>query len=246
MLELLHRDERFVVVNKPGGLLVHRTRQSADKVVLLQLLRDQLGHWVYPVHRLDRAASGAIAFGVDREAARDLQAALREARKDYRLVCRGETPAAFVSDRPLSDKPARTEFERLAMVRGFSVLRARLRTGRRHQIRRHLAHLGHHIVGDTRYGKGGINRWLRDEFGLPRLFLGMSMTEVYAARDVTHAYLLKHKLEDAGIEVMIMNESLQGALGEIPMGLATSPRILVDEEDAEKAVALLREVDGKL
>ncbi|MHC4957921.1 MAG: putative signal transducing protein [Planctomycetota bacterium] len=73
-----------------------------------------------------------------------------------------------------------------------------------------------------------------------------NLIEVYAARDVTHAYLLKHRLEDAGIEVMVANESLQGAIGEIPAGLATSPRILVDEADVERAVALLKELDGQL
>jgi len=92
------------------------------------------------------------------------------------VLVRGETARSFTSDRELtSDKgvkqSARTEFERIGTRRGFTLLKARPRTGRRHQIRRHLSHLGHQVVGDTQHGKGRINRWLREDYGLPRLFL---------------------------------------------------------------------------
>jgi len=180
-LTVLYRDERFVVVDKPPGVLVHRGREAADRVFVLQTLRDQIGRHVYPVHRLDRAASGVLAFALHGEAARDLQRAMQsdDAVKEYVALCRGETADSFHSDRPLtSDKgvvqTAHTEFERMRTMHGFSLLRIRIRTGRRHQIRRHLAHLAHHIVGDTKYGKGGINRWLREQYGLPRLFLHAS------------------------------------------------------------------------
>lgn len=181
-LTVLFLDDRVVAIDKPPGMLVHRSKESADRVFVLQTLRDQLGRRVYPVHRLDRPASGVMAFGLDPDAARDLQESLRDATKEYLVMVRGETAPAFSSDRPLtSDKgvkqEARTDFERIESRRGFTLLQARPATGRRHQIRRHLAHLGHQVVGDTQHGKGRINRWLREEYGLPRLFLHASRVE---------------------------------------------------------------------
>jgi tRNA pseudouridine65 synthase len=171
----------MVIVNKPGGLLVHRSRESRDRVFLLQRLANQVGERLYPVHRLDRAASGAVVFGLSSRAARDLHINLSagDARKEYLALVRGSAPAAGVIDRPLSAdngvrRPCHTEFERLAEFSRCSLLRVRITTGRRHQIRRHLAHLRHHVIGDTRYGKGGINRYFRETWGLPRLFLHAS------------------------------------------------------------------------
>ncbi|MEM8882505.1 MAG: pseudouridine synthase [Planctomycetota bacterium] len=175
-LTVLHQDDECVAVDKPPGLLVHRTHQAPDRVVVLQMLRDQIGRHIYPVHRLDRPASGVLVFGLSPEGARRVQEQLAVANKEYLVFVRGETPVAFESDRPLKSErgvpqEAYSEFRRLAVVRGFSLLRVRIRTGRRHQIRRHLSHLGHQIVGDSQHGKGRINRWLRDDYGLPRMFL---------------------------------------------------------------------------
>jgi tRNA pseudouridine65 synthase len=172
-LEILHRDESIVVVNKPGGLLVHRSHESSDRVFLLQELARQLDRRVYPVHRLDRAASGAIAFALSSDSARNLQANLSAAdsRKEYLALVRGSAPVAGVIERALTQHACRSEFERLAEVSRCSLLRVRISTGRRHQIRRHLAHIHHQIIGDTTYGKGKINRFFRETYGLPRLFL---------------------------------------------------------------------------
>ena len=76
-LKILYQDQNIVVVSKPGGLLVHRSRESTDRVFLLQHLRDQIGQLVYPVHRLDRAVSGIIAFGLSSESAKHLQESLQ-------------------------------------------------------------------------------------------------------------------------------------------------------------------------
>lgn len=178
VLEILYRDPQFVVVVKPPGLMVHRSRESQDRHFLLQMLRDQIGELVYPVHRIDRATSGVLAFALSPEAARDLQESLAQSgtRKDYLTFARGSTADRFESQRPLTNdrgvrQPCHTTFVKLGEVHGCSLLQASLHTGRRHQIRRHLAHLAHQVIGDTTYGKGRINRALREEFGLPRMFL---------------------------------------------------------------------------
>jgi tRNA pseudouridine65 synthase len=176
--EVLHRCPDFVAVNKPGGLLVHRNRESRDRVFLLQELGKQLGEYLYPVHRLDRGSSGVIVFAFSSEAARDLQGALmsEQAEKEYLALVRGQAPEKGQMTRPLrNDKgerqPCWTEFERIASWSRCSLLRVRIKTGRRHQIRRHMAHLAHHVIGDTTYGKGKINRAMRADFAMPRLCL---------------------------------------------------------------------------
>jgi len=178
LIPILHQDATCVVVDKPAGLLVHRSRESTDRTFLLQTVRDQVGARLNPVHRLDRPASGVILLATNGEYARFFQEAMArpDAVKQYLVLVRGETPASFASDRELTSDSGRkqtalTEFERVSVHDGFTLLRARLRTGRRHQIRRHLSHLAHQVVGDTAHGKGRINAWLREEFGLSRLFL---------------------------------------------------------------------------
>ena len=177
-IDILYQDDDLIVADKPPGLLVHRSRESSDRVFLLQLLRDQVGRYLYPVHRLDRAASGAIAFALSSETARELQASLTSptARKEYLALVRGSAADSGEIDRPLTGangekKDALTRYEKLGEIYRSSLLRVRIFTGRRHQIRRHLAHLSHQLIGDTTYGKGKINRFLREEHGLPRMFL---------------------------------------------------------------------------
>jgi tRNA pseudouridine65 synthase len=197
-LRVLWLDEELVVVSKPAHMAVHRGGNiGKDEPVLLQTLRDQIGKHLYPVHRLDRPTSGIVAYGLTSAMAARLQENLHapEARKEYLVLVRGTPPDEFVSERPLSDEndqpqPARTEFQRLAVLPRSSLLRARLCTGRMHQIRRHLAHLAHHVLGDTNYGKGRINAWFRATYGLPRLFL--------------HAWRLciRHPASDAPLELI--------------------------------------------
>ncbi len=177
-IDILYQDDDLLVADKPPGLLVHRSRESADRVFLLQLLRDQVGRYLYPVHRLDRAASGAIAFALSSETARGLQASITSptTRKEYLVLVRGSAADSGEIDRPLTGangekKEALTHYEKIGEVYRSSLLRVRIFSGRRHQIRRHLAHLSHQVIGDTTYGKGKINRFLREEHGLPRMFL---------------------------------------------------------------------------
>ena len=183
-IDILYQDDDLIVADKPPGLLVHRSRESSDQVFLLQMLRDQVGRYLYPVHRLDRAASGAIAFALSSETARELQASLTSptAHKEYLVMVRGSAADSGEIDRPLTDangkkKEALSRFEKIGEVYRSSLLRVRIFSGRRHQIRRHLAHLSHQLIGDTTYGKGKINRFLREEHGLPRMFLHCARLE---------------------------------------------------------------------
>jgi len=177
-LEVLYRDAELVAVNKPAGMLVHRG-WARDGVPALQTLRDQLGQPVYPVHRLDRATSGVLLFALSSEIARDMQAALqaRAVEKRYLALCRGHDPSLALVDHPLAKekgapaRPASTELRLLGQFERYGLYEARPLTGRLHQIRRHLKHVSHPIIGDVRYGKGEHNRIFRDRFGFHRLAL---------------------------------------------------------------------------
>lgn len=185
-IEVLHEDDWVVVASKPPLLLVHRSRESTDRVFLLQELSAIVGRHLYPVHRLDRAASGVIAFATSSDAARELQASISadDAVKEYLVLVRGETPLEGVIDRPLTDrevgvkKPAWTSYERIAYFSRSSLLRVRIKTGRHRQIRRHLAHLAHQVIGCSHHGKGRINAFFRETYGLPRLFLHARLLDV--------------------------------------------------------------------
>jgi tRNA pseudouridine65 synthase len=188
MLELtpLYLDERLAAFAKPSGLLVHRG-WGDDAVVALDLARAATGAYVYPVHRLDRATSGALLFARDPGSAAAM-GRLFEAgsvHKTYFALVRGVPPEAGVVDSPVPKTeggprvPAVTAFRRRHVVEldlpgyraRWSIVEARPQTGRLHQIRRHLKHLGHPIVGDVNYGKGDINRLFRERFDLRRLAL---------------------------------------------------------------------------
>jgi tRNA pseudouridine65 synthase len=174
----LYRDETLVAVDKPSGLAVHRG-WAADRVTAMSVARDLTGRHVYPVHRLDRGTSGVLVFAFDSETARRLQESLRAQRvhKRYLALVRGVTPIEERIDYPIPRKPngprvdAITSYRRLAVALDrYSWIEAFPETGRLHQIRRHLKHVSHPLIGDTTYGDGRENRRLR-ELGLSRLAL---------------------------------------------------------------------------
>jgi tRNA pseudouridine65 synthase len=179
-LDVLHEDAFFVAVNKPSGIVVHRGWAN-DGTPALQRVRDRVGAHVYPVHRLDRGASGVLLFARTSEMAARLHAALATATKHYLALVRGVPPEGGVIDHALARRDgaervaALTEYRRLCTVeaaaRRLALVEAVPRTGRLHQIRRHLKHLGHPIIGDANYGQGALNRALRAEVGLARLAL---------------------------------------------------------------------------
>jgi len=188
-LALLYADDDLVVVNKPSGMLVHRG-WGRDAVVAMTALRDQLGRQVFPVHRLDRGTSGALAFALSSVMAGALQRALAAGLvcKRYLALVRGIPPDSGTIDHPVpSDEngprvPAVTRFRRLYTFERFSLVEAEPLTGRLHQIRRHLKHLGHPLVGDVNYGRGEVNRLFRERFGLFRLALHAHSLELAQPR----------------------------------------------------------------
>ncbi len=183
---------------KPSGLLVHRTALASDATAFaVQRLRNQLGRPVYPAHRLDRATSGVLLFALEPRVHARLAAAFESGavRKRYLAIVRGWPPPALSIDHALSrleedagsgpataPRPAHTELSRLATVElpvrvdrypssRYALVALEPSTGRRHQLRRHLKHVGHPIIGDTTYGQGRHNRLFRDRYGCSRLLL---------------------------------------------------------------------------
>ena len=176
---ILHRDDRLVAVDKPSGVAPHRG-WADDADALLQRVRDEVGAYVYPIHRLDRGASGIVLFALDKDAARALTDAWmsHQADKRYLAITRGHPPEHVVIDHPVLQRerdgdrvPAVTEVWRRETFGRYALVEARPITGRLHQIRRHLKHIACPLIGDVRYGKGEHNRLFRTEHGLHRLAL---------------------------------------------------------------------------
>jgi tRNA pseudouridine65 synthase len=200
-LTILFQDEYLVAIDKPAGLLVHPSRIAREQTrSAMMLLRDQLGRWVYPLHRLDRPTSGVMLFALSPEVARQMgeQFSAQRVQKRYLAVVRGYTDADGLIDHPLQEKldritdararsdkppqPASSAYITLGQVElpwpsppfassRYSLLEARPLTGRKHQLRRHFKHISHPIIGDTSYGKSAHNRLFRDYLGSTRLLL---------------------------------------------------------------------------
>ncbi len=200
-LTIVYRDEHLIAVDKPAGLLVHRTDLDRHETrFAVQLLRDQIGHHVHPVHRLDRGTSGVLLFALDRDVGRQLSQQFEAQRvaKTYLAVVRGHPAPSGRIDHPLtrryddyetrrtaSDEPAQaaiTDYRRLATAEldervdryptsRYALVELSPHTGRRHQLRRHLKHIAHPIIGDATYGKGAHNRLFERLFGCQRLLL---------------------------------------------------------------------------
>ncbi len=187
---ILYEDEYLIAINKPVGILVHRTRISEDKRFVLQLLRTQIGQRVYPIHRLDRATSGVLIFGKNKEGASSLSEQFRakKVEKQYVGIIRGYVEDTATIDYPLAKetwlpkKEAITHYRRIAQTEiqvpigryetaRYSLVEVRLETGRRHQIRRHFSHLRHPIIGDKKHGDVKHNKHWANEFEIPRMLL---------------------------------------------------------------------------
>ena len=191
VLPVLYCDERLAVVNKPAGLMVHDSALARGETdFAADRLRQQFGRPVFLLHRLDRATSGCLLLAFDRDTASTMgkQLMAREVHKDYLAVCRGWPEAEGLIDHPLDGgpgkpqkKPAQTRFRRLATGElpepsggfpssRFALLQCAPLSGRFRQIRRHLKHIHHHLIGDTSHGDGQRNRMFRMR-GVHRMLL---------------------------------------------------------------------------
>lgn len=200
-LAILFRDERLVAIHKPSGLLVHRTELDKHETrFAVQLLRDQIGRRVWPTHRLDRGTSGVLLFALDQDTAASVgrQFESGTVSKRYVAVVRGYPPESGLIDHALSreyddaerrprgsppvPQAAQTRYRRLGTVElpipvdrypasRYSLVELEPLTGRRHQLRRHLKHVAHPIIGDATYGKGNHNRAFAARYASHRLLL---------------------------------------------------------------------------
>jgi tRNA pseudouridine65 synthase len=198
-LEILYEDNHLVVINKPAGLLVHRSPVDRHETrFAVQLLRDQIGKFVYPLHRLDKPTSGVLVFALDKSAATQMSEQIRghDVSKRYLCVVRGHCPDVGRIDHALREDPdkyargqhreepqeavslyrclAQTEIDAAIETyprSRYSLVEVQPITGRRHQIRRHMKHLSHPIIGDAKHGRGRHNRYFAKELDCPRLLL---------------------------------------------------------------------------
>ncbi len=190
MLEILYQDDHLVAINKPHGLLVHRSKMAADaREFALQMLRDQLGCYVYPTHRIDRKTGGILLFALSKEVEVSMQKLFAEGKvhKEYLAILRGHTPDALTIDYALAREDGvlqdcvthmrtlqRCELP-FAMGKHnssrYSLVLANPESGRMHQLRRHFAHIFHPIIGDRPHGCNKQNRFFKEQFAMDTMML---------------------------------------------------------------------------
>lgn len=208
MLEILYQDEHIVAINKPSGWLVHRSwLDRKEKTVIMQTLRDQIDQHVFTVHRLDRPTSGVLLLALSRDVARLLsqQFEQQQLHKVYHAVVRGYINEPGTIDYALAEQldkiadkfatrdkdpqPAVSHYQPLSRVEvpiaasryptsRYSLVELRPETGRKHQLRRHMDHISHPIVGDTNYGDLRHNRAITEHYQCQRLMLHATHLEL--------------------------------------------------------------------
>lgn len=157
-IDFLRMESDWLAVDKPSGLPVQPGRdrriQSLQEIVAAKLKRDGAPHALYVVHRIDTGTSGVVLFARTQAAAAWLSAlfASSEIRKIYAAVVEGTLEGGAVIDSPVREKTARTVVRVLGPAALGTLIEAEIETGRTHQIRIHLASIGHPVVGDRRYG----------------------------------------------------------------------------------------------
>ena len=220
MLDILYQDEHLVAINKPHGLLVHRSKIAMDaEEFALQLLRDQINHWVNPVHRLDRKTGGVLLFALNKEIEIQMHQLFSENQvsKKYLAIVRGHTPESEEIDYPLRKEngtlqEAFTAYRTLKKgeidlalgahpTSRYSLVEATPQTGRMHQLRKHFAHINHPIIGDRPHGCNKQNKLFKDTYGMMTMLLHAS--EISFKHPVTNENItVNARLQDEFLRVM--------------------------------------------
>jgi tRNA pseudouridine65 synthase len=236
-LTVLFQNRHWIAIDKPAGLLVHRSDIDRHETrFAVQILRDQIGQVVHPVHRLDKGCSGVLVFALDAETNRTLgrQFEMNTVSKTYLAVVRGWPAESGQIDHALSRKhdpyggraqqsaeqTAHTSFRRLAVVElpyaldrhpstRYALVELRPQTGRSHQLRRHMKHISHPIIGDATHGKGLHNRFFQQQFGCTRLLL--TCIELGLTDPVTGEFVTIRARLDAAFVNIIRQFGWQGA-----------------------------------
>jgi len=228
-LEILYQDEYLVAINKPTGLLVHKSMIDRHEIYFaMKILRDQIKQWVYPIHRLDKPTSGVLLFALDSQTAKIIseQFKAHTISKTYIAVVRGYAPDEGLVEHALTEKldkiadkdtskvkkaqEAVTAFTKLNEVEldfavgrynktRYSLVELKPKTGRKHQLRRHMKHINHHLLGDTKYGRGEHNKLIRSEFDCHRMMLHASSISLL------HPYTEQELTIDAGLDETFVN-----------------------------------------
>jgi tRNA pseudouridine65 synthase len=189
-LSIIYQDSELVAINKPHGLLVHRSVIAADTdIFAVQLLRDQLGQKVNPVHRLDRKTAGVLLFALNDEINSLMQQQFQngQVKKTYHAIVRGFTPDSGEIDYPLKREDgtvqdAFTSYKTLQRTEvpfqvgkhptsRYSLVELTPTTGRMHQLRKHMAHIFHPIIGDRPHGCNKQNRYFKENLGMTSMML---------------------------------------------------------------------------
>ena len=193
MLEIIYQDAHLVAINKPHGMLVHRSAIAHEVTESsVQLLETQLNQKVWPAHRLDRKTAGVLLFSLDTatNSLMNQQFMHREIRKIYHAIVRGYTPNEATINYPLvredgKEQDAITHFKTLSQseidipsgkfeTSRYSFLEVIPETGRMHQIRKHLAHIFHPIIGDRPHGCNKQNKLFKERWGMTSMMLHAS------------------------------------------------------------------------
>lgn len=234
-LDILYRDSHLIAINKPHGLLVHRSSIAADtSLFALQLLRDQIGQQVYPAHRLDRKTGGVLLFSLDKSTDQLIQPYFADKKmdKEYLAVLRGYCPEQGTIDYPLAKEngtiqEAVTHYKRLATAEidvpqgkfatsRYSYVLANPDTGRMHQLRRHFAHIIHPILGDRPHGCNKQNKLWKEQFEMDTMLLHASKL----------SFIHPHSKENISISAPLQSEFVR-----------VLKLLNINEEDSSKSIA---------